>query len=142
MWFISGAIAAFTISKVNWNWYSVGDVFFAVGSLVAGGVLLCCVYCTNLWFIYAFYIIYGMMYQTMLTIAEWVRSVHILVSWKLWCATTVTIINNVGYWSDAYACMYGGGSSKQLFISIFLSTILTYNTMYTSSAFDWIYSNI
>uniref|UniRef100_A0A2S2PWR7 Thiamine transporter 2 n=1 Tax=Sipha flava TaxID=143950 RepID=A0A2S2PWR7_9HEMI len=65
-----GAIAAFTISKVNWNWYSVGDVFFTVGSVVASGVLLCCVYCKNLWFIYAFYIIYGMMYQTMLTIAE------------------------------------------------------------------------
>lgn len=68
--FVSGALAAFAISKVKWNWYSVGDVFFAVGSLVAGVVLLCCVYCRNLWFIYAFYITYGMMYQTMLTIAE------------------------------------------------------------------------
>ncbi|VVC26728.1 Reduced folate carrier,Major facilitator superfamily domain [Cinara cedri] len=65
-----GAISAFTISKVKWNWYSVGDMFFAVGSLVATVVLLCLVYCRNLWFIYAFYIVYGMMYQTMLTIAE------------------------------------------------------------------------
>lgn len=65
-----GAIAAFTISKVNCNWYSMGDFFFAVGSLVACGVLLCCVYCKNLYLIYIFYIIYGMMYQTMLTIAE------------------------------------------------------------------------
>lgn len=67
-----GAIAAFTISKVNCNWYSMGDFFFAVGSLVACGVLLCCVYCKNLYLIYIFYIVYGMMYQTMLTIAEWV----------------------------------------------------------------------
>ncbi|XP_050425168.1 thiamine transporter 1-like [Adelges cooleyi] len=65
-----GAISAYTISRVDWNWYSVGDIFFAFGSLCAGVVLLCCVYNRNLWFIYAFYIIYGMMYQTMLTIAE------------------------------------------------------------------------
>ncbi|XP_015376625.1 PREDICTED: thiamine transporter 2-like [Diuraphis noxia] len=65
-----GALAAFAISKVNWNWYFVGDIFFAVGSFIAAIVLLCCVYCRNLWYIYAFYIIYGIMYQTMLTIAE------------------------------------------------------------------------
>ncbi|XP_025195930.1 thiamine transporter 2-like [Melanaphis sacchari] len=65
-----GALSAFTISKVKWNWYSVGDIFFAIGSIIAAIVLLCCVYCRNLWYIYAFYIIYGMMYQTMLTIAE------------------------------------------------------------------------
>ncbi|XP_060841826.1 thiamine transporter 2-like [Rhopalosiphum padi] len=67
---LTGALSAFAISKVNWNWYSVGDIFFAVGSIIAAVVLLCCVYCRNLWYIYGFYIIYGMMYQTMLTIAE------------------------------------------------------------------------
>jgi len=67
---LTGALSAFAISKVNWNWYSVGDIFFAVGSIIAAAVLLCCVYCRNLWYIYGFYIIYGMMYQTMLTIAE------------------------------------------------------------------------
>ncbi|CAH1708864.1 unnamed protein product [Aphis gossypii] len=65
-----GALSAFAISKVKWNWYSVGDIFFTVGSVIAAIVLLCCVYCRNLWYIYAFYIIYGMVYQTMLTIAE------------------------------------------------------------------------
>ncbi|XP_050524430.1 thiamine transporter 1-like isoform X2 [Daktulosphaira vitifoliae] len=65
-----GAISAYMISRVNWNWYLVGDAFFAIGSFIACIVLFCCTYNRNLYLIYAFYIIYGMMYQTMLTIAE------------------------------------------------------------------------
>jgi len=65
-----GAIAAYSIGQLELNWFKVGDLFLGIGSLLAGIVLLGCFYTRTLWFIYAFYIIYGCLYQTMLTVAE------------------------------------------------------------------------
>lgn len=61
----SGAIAAYSIGKIDSNWYKRGCLFLAIGSILAGLVLLGCFYVRVLWFIYAFYIIYGCLYQTM-----------------------------------------------------------------------------
>lgn len=65
-----GAIAAYLIGKLELNWCQVGYLFLGVGSILAGLVLLGCFYIRIMWFIYAFYIIYGCLYQTMLTVAE------------------------------------------------------------------------
>jgi len=65
-----GAVAAYSIGKLELNWFKVGDLFLGIGSLLAGIVLFGCFYTRTLWFIYAFYIIYGCLYQTMLTVAE------------------------------------------------------------------------
>ncbi|XP_050425167.1 thiamine transporter 2-like [Adelges cooleyi] len=97
-----GAISAYLIGKLELNWFRVGDAFFAVGSMLAGLVLFGC-YCTRtLWFIYAFYIIYGCLYQTMLTIAE------------------SEVAKRLG--KDSYGLVFGFNS----FIALFLHTLMTY----------------
>lgn len=65
-----GAIAAYSIGKLELNWYKIGDLFFGFGSILIGLVLLGCFYVRIMWFIYVFYILYGCFYQTLLTIAE------------------------------------------------------------------------
>lgn len=70
IYYVIGAIAAYLIGKLELNWIKVGDVFLGFGSILAGTVLLGCYYIRTMWFIYAFYIIYGCLYQTMLTVAE------------------------------------------------------------------------
>lgn len=69
---LTGAIAAYSIGKLDLNWYKIGDLFFGIGSILAGAVLMACFYIRIMWFTYAFYIIYGCLYQTMLTVAEYI----------------------------------------------------------------------
>lgn len=97
-----GAIAAYSIGKLELNWFKVGDLFLGIGSILAGIVLLGCFYTRTMWFIYAFYIIYGCLYQTMLTVAE--SEVAKRLS------------------RDSYGLVFGFNS----FIALFLHTLMTY----------------
>ncbi|XP_008180091.1 thiamine transporter 2 isoform X2 [Acyrthosiphon pisum] len=78
------------------------NTLIGIGSLLAGIVLLGCFYTRTLWFIYAFYIIYGCLYQTMLTVAE--SEVAKRLS------------------RDSYGLVFGFNS----FIALFLHTLMTY----------------
>uniref|UniRef100_A0A2S2R7N8 Thiamine transporter 2 n=1 Tax=Sipha flava TaxID=143950 RepID=A0A2S2R7N8_9HEMI len=97
-----GAIAAYLIGKLELNWLKVGDVFLGLGSILAGIVLLGCYYVRTMWFIYAFYIIYGCLYQTMLTVAE--SEVAKRLS------------------RDSYGLVFGFNS----FLALFLHVLMTY----------------
>lgn len=97
-----GAIAAYSIGKLELNWFKVGDLFLGIGSIFAGMVLFGCFYTRTMWFIYAFYIIYGCLYQTMLTVAE--SEVAKRLS------------------RDSYGLVFGFNS----FIALFLHTVMTY----------------
>ncbi|XP_060842623.1 thiamine transporter 2-like [Rhopalosiphum padi] len=97
-----GAIAAYSIGKLELNWFKVGDLFLGIGSILAGIVLFGCFYTRTMWFIYAFYIIYGCLYQTMLTVAE--SEVAKRLS------------------RDSYGLVFGFNS----FIALFLHTLMTY----------------
>ncbi|KAL5243875.1 hypothetical protein ACI65C_011285 [Semiaphis heraclei] len=97
-----GAIAAYSIGKLELNWFKVGDLFLGIGSILAGIVLLGCFFTRTMWFIYAFYIIYGCLYQTMLTVAE--SEVAKRLS------------------RDSYGLVFGFNS----FIALFLHTLMTY----------------
>ncbi|VVC26726.1 Reduced folate carrier,Major facilitator superfamily domain [Cinara cedri] len=97
-----GGIAAYYIGKLELNWFRVGDSFLAAGSILVGLALLGCFYIRIIWFIYGFYICYGCLYQTMLTVAE------------------SEVAKRCG--RESYGLVIGFNS----FIALFIHTIITY----------------
>ncbi|XP_011700298.1 PREDICTED: thiamine transporter 2-like isoform X2 [Wasmannia auropunctata] len=67
---IVGAVTVFCVGKIQLNWTLLGDMMLSVFSLLEGGILLGLSYSYNIWFLYAGYIICGVIYHTMVTVAS------------------------------------------------------------------------
>lgn len=70
MYAIIGAITVFGISKIPLNWPLIGDTMLAIFSFIEGGLIILCSYNYNIWVLYAAYIIFGVIYHTMVTVAS------------------------------------------------------------------------
>ncbi|XP_012527778.1 thiamine transporter 2 [Monomorium pharaonis] len=67
---IVGATTVFCVGRIQLNWSLLGDVTLSVFSLLEGGILVGCSYSYNIWLLYAGYIIFGVIYHTMVTVAS------------------------------------------------------------------------
>lgn len=67
---LPGAVTVFCVGKLRLNWTLIGDVMLSTFSLLEGAVLLAASYSYNIWFLYAAYIIFGVIYHTMVTVAK------------------------------------------------------------------------
>ncbi|XP_025994417.1 thiamine transporter 2 [Solenopsis invicta] len=67
---IIGSISVFSVGKIQLNWVLLGDIICCVFALLEGSILLASSYSYNIWFLYAGYIIFGIIYHTMVTVAS------------------------------------------------------------------------
>jgi len=58
------------VGKLQLNWALIGDMMLTVFSLLEGVILVAASYSYNIWFLYAGYIIFGVIYHTMVTVAR------------------------------------------------------------------------
>jgi len=68
--FSPGAVTVFCVGKVHLNWSLLGDMTLSIFSLLEGGILLGLSYSYNIWFLYLGYVIFGVIYHTMVTVAR------------------------------------------------------------------------
>lgn len=74
---IIGAGAVFCVGKMKLNWSLIGDVTLSIFSFLEGVILIAASYSYNIWFVYAGYIIFGVIYHTMVTVASFEVAKHI-----------------------------------------------------------------
>ncbi|XP_012148490.2 thiamine transporter 2 [Megachile rotundata] len=98
---IIGTATVFCIGKLPFNWSVIGDVVVSFMSLVEGILLLISSYSYNIWLLYGVYILFGIIYHTMATVASF--EVAKCIS------------------EDSYGLIFGVNT----FISLLLQTILT-----------------
>ncbi|TGZ56617.1 thiamine transporter 2 [Temnothorax longispinosus] len=67
---IVGAVTVFCVGRVQLNWTLLGDLTLSIFSLLEGGILLGCSYSYNIWLLYFGYVIFGVIYHTMVTVAS------------------------------------------------------------------------
>ncbi|XP_029674778.1 thiamine transporter 1-like [Formica exsecta] len=67
---IIGAGTVFCIGKIKLNWNLIGDVTLSVFSFLEGVILVTASYNDNIWYLYGSYIIFGVIYHTMATVAS------------------------------------------------------------------------
>lgn len=67
---IIGTITVFCIGKIPFNWSLIGDIVVSSMSLVEGILLVVSSYSCSIWLLYAMYIVFGIIYHTMVTVAS------------------------------------------------------------------------
>ncbi|CAK9811223.1 Thiamine transporter 2 [Anthophora quadrimaculata] len=67
---IIATLTVFCIGKVPLNWYLTGDIIVSFMSFVEGILLIVSSYGYNIWLLYAAYIMFGIIYHTMVTVAS------------------------------------------------------------------------
>lgn len=102
---ILSAVAACFTNKLKWNWDEVGDWVLAIVSFVLALLTLYNYYSRHLWLIYCSYILFGVIYQIVYTIAQ---------------SEVAKRIER-----DSYALIFG----FNLFLSLLISGILTFSVI-------------
>lgn len=67
---IIGAGTVFCVGKLKLNWSLLGDMTLSIFSLLEGIILIVASYNYNIWLLYSVYIIFGVIYHTMVTVAN------------------------------------------------------------------------
>uniref|UniRef100_A0A8D8YTM3 Folate transporter 1 n=1 Tax=Cacopsylla melanoneura TaxID=428564 RepID=A0A8D8YTM3_9HEMI len=67
---LAGAVSTFTIGKVSLHWTRWGELMLAAGTLIQGILLVITSTSTSLVLVYFYYIVFGCIHYTMLTIAS------------------------------------------------------------------------
>ncbi|XP_072763368.1 thiamine transporter 1 [Anoplolepis gracilipes] len=67
---IIGAMTVFCVGKMKLNWSLLGDVTLSVFSFLEGVILAVASYSDNIWCLYGIYIVFGVIYHTMATVAS------------------------------------------------------------------------
>ncbi|XP_076752468.1 thiamine transporter 2 [Xylocopa sonorina] len=68
---ITGAITVFCIGKISFHWSLIrGNIIIAFVAVVEGLLLIAASYSHNIWLLYFAYIVFGIIYQAMLTVAS------------------------------------------------------------------------
>lgn len=98
---IVGAVVSFAFGWLTLNWEIVGELALALCSTLQGAALLISAFTSSIWLAYAMYILFGMLYHPMITIANSEVAKHIN--------------------EDSYALIFGINT----FLALILQTILT-----------------
>nr|CAD7441102.1 unnamed protein product [Timema bartmani] len=111
---IIGASAALSCGWLRLNWRRAGEICLAVCSLVEGGVLIIAATCNSMWVAYTCHIVFGVMFNTMITIANPGSTDHSHSS-GCWgqCVGSTRL--------DSYGLIFG----LNTFLALVLQTILT-----------------
>ncbi|XP_076662579.1 thiamine transporter 1 [Halictus rubicundus] len=67
---IIGTITVFCVGKVPFNWSLIGDIVVSFMSLMEGILLVISSYSHDIWLLYLSFIIFGIIYHTMVTVAS------------------------------------------------------------------------
>ncbi|KYN05417.1 PREDICTED: thiamine transporter 1-like [Cyphomyrmex costatus] len=67
---IVGSISVFCVGKLRLNWNLLGDILCSVFAFLEGSILLISSYSYNIQILYVGYIIFGVIYHTMVTVAS------------------------------------------------------------------------
>ena len=67
---IIGTITVFCIGKIPFNWSLIGAIIVSLISFVEGILLVVSSYSYDIWFLYGAYIVFGIIYHTMVTVAS------------------------------------------------------------------------
>ncbi|KZC05194.1 Thiamine transporter 2 [Dufourea novaeangliae] len=67
---IIGTITVFCVGKAPFNWSLIGDIVVSIMSFMKGILLVISSYSCNIWLLYAVYIVFGIIYHTMFTVAS------------------------------------------------------------------------
>ncbi|XP_043283991.1 thiamine transporter 1 isoform X2 [Venturia canescens] len=67
---IIGALAVFMVGKLRLNWSTVGEILLSIFSLLEALLLFVSSMNYNIWILYAVYIVFGVIYHTMITVAS------------------------------------------------------------------------
>ncbi|XP_076282411.1 thiamine transporter 1-like [Lasioglossum baleicum] len=67
---IIGTMTVFCIGKVPFNWSLIGDTVVSLMSFMEGILLVVSSYSYNIWLLYLSFIIFGIIYHTMVTVAS------------------------------------------------------------------------
>ncbi|XP_031830558.1 thiamine transporter 2 [Nomia melanderi] len=67
---IIGTITVFCIGKMPFNWSLIGDIVVSIMSFMEGILLLAASYSYSIWLLYGYYIVFGIIYHTMHTVAS------------------------------------------------------------------------
>ncbi|EZA49220.1 hypothetical protein DMN91_000010 [Ooceraea biroi] len=67
---IISSISVFSVGKIRLNWVALGDITCSAFAFLEAAILLASSYSYNIWFLYAGYIIFGVIYHTMVTVAS------------------------------------------------------------------------
>lgn len=70
LFLLIGTITVFCIGKIPFNWSLIGDIVVSCMSLVEGILLVVSSYSCSIWLLYAMYILFGIIYHTMVTVAR------------------------------------------------------------------------
>lgn len=89
------------------NWSLIGDTSVALFSFLEGALLLTASYSYNIWLLYTIYILYGVVYHTMNTVASF------------------EVVKNIC--EDSYGLIFG----LNIFFALLFQSILTFITLNT-----------
>ncbi|XP_046742650.1 thiamine transporter 2-like isoform X2 [Diprion similis] len=67
---ILGALTAFSVGKLRLNWPVIGEATLSIFALLQGSSLVVASQTYNIWLSYTIYVIFGLLYQAMITIAS------------------------------------------------------------------------
>ncbi|XP_043504722.1 thiamine transporter 1-like [Polistes fuscatus] len=67
---IISALTVYTVAKIPLNWPLIGDIMLTIFALMEGGLIILCSYSYNIWVQYVVYIVFGVIYHTMVTVAS------------------------------------------------------------------------
>nr|XP_046480174.1 thiamine transporter 2-like isoform X1 [Neodiprion pinetum]XP_046480175.1 thiamine transporter 2-like isoform X1 [Neodiprion pinetum]XP_046480177.1 thiamine transporter 2-like isoform X1 [Neodiprion pinetum] len=67
---ILGALTAFGVGKLRLNWPAIGEATLSIFALLQGSSLIVASQTYNIWLSYTIYVIFGLLYQAMITIAS------------------------------------------------------------------------
>ncbi|XP_049803676.1 thiamine transporter 1-like [Schistocerca nitens] len=74
---IIGAISSLACGWLRFNWQLIGELFLTICSLLQGSALLISALTNSLWVSYALYIVFGILYHTVMTITNSEVAKHI-----------------------------------------------------------------
>ncbi|TGZ53322.1 thiamine transporter 1-like [Temnothorax longispinosus] len=133
---IVGAISVFSVGKIRFNWVRFGDIICSVFAFLEGSILLASSYSYNIWLLYAGYIIFGVIYHTMVTVASFevakcisedshglIFGVNIFLALLMQSLLTLIVVNTIMLDIRQQFYVYGGYFMVLAVIYIVLSII-------------------
>ncbi|XP_015174418.1 PREDICTED: thiamine transporter 1-like [Polistes dominula] len=67
---VIGALTVYTVAKIPLNWPLIGDIMVTIFAFMEGALIILCSYSYNIWVQYAAYVVFGVIYHTMVTVAS------------------------------------------------------------------------
>jgi len=143
---IVGAISVFSVGKIRLNWALIGDIVCSLFAFLEGCILLASSYSYNIWLLYAGYIVFGVIYHTMVTVASFevakcisedshglIFGVNIFLALLMQSLLTLVVVNTLTLDIRQQFYIYGGYFMLLaiLYIALGIINILRYRRSIT-----------